>query len=65
MNLFKTSAANYINLDQVTLFVCAGDSITIHFDGENQITVRDDDAKKLTQIITERAVEVEGRVLTR
>jgi hypothetical protein len=63
MNIFKTSGICYINLDQVTIAVCDADQVTLHFDGEHQTTLRGDDAKKLTQIIAERADEFEGRVL--
>jgi hypothetical protein len=65
MNLFKTSGADYVHLDQVTRFECDADQITLHFDGENQVTLRDDDAKKLMQILAKISAEFEGRSLPR
>lgn len=63
MNLFKTAGAIYLNLDQATRFLCKGDCITIHFEGETQITLRNDDAKKLGQVLAQLGDEFEGRVL--
>ena len=60
MKLFETSGAEFINLDQVTRFECASDHITLHFDGENEMTVRNNDAKKLAQILAKLAGEFEG-----
>lgn len=64
MKLFKTSGADYINLDQVTRFVCDPHQVTLHFDGENQLTLRDDDAKKITRFIAESVGEAVSRVPT-
>ena len=63
MNLFETSGAEYINLDQVTRFEHAADHITLHFEGENEMTLRNDDAKKLAQILAKLADEFARRVL--
>ena len=62
MNLFETSGTEYINLDQVTRFECETDHVTLHFEGENEITLRNEDAKKLAQILTKFAAEFGRRV---
>ena len=61
MNLFKTSGIEFINLDQVTRFECETDRVTLHFSGEDQMTLRNDDAKKLAQILARFAGEFDRR----
>ena len=65
MNLLKTSGARYLNLDQVTRFECDSDRVTLHFDGENQLTLRGDDAEKLLRFIVESTGEAARRAPTR
>ena len=62
MNLFKTSGIEFINLDQVTRFECEADRVTLHFGGEDQMTLRNDDAKKLAHILAGLAGEFDRRV---
>ena len=62
MNLFKTAGAIYLNLDQATRFLCEADSVTIHFEGESAMTLRNDDAKKLMQVLAGLGAEFESKV---
>ena len=55
MKIFETSGADYINLDQVTRFERGKDSITLHFDAENQMTLHNDDAEKLALLLSKLA----------
>ncbi len=65
MNLFKTSSVTYINLDQVTRFECDPHQVTLHFAGDTQLTLRGDDAKKLTRFVAESASETASQVPAR
>jgi hypothetical protein len=61
MNLFETSGGEFINLDQVTRFESGAGQITLHFEGENEVTLHNDDAKKLAPILAKFAADFARR----